>query len=553
MVDYLKKIEDKEAEFYSLFARMDKDKDLYFLKPFVLKDKQGREVPRVENMTLNDPRYFAERVMSILSGAEMQIVVEGDLSDRETSLIEDWLRDIYWAIDDRLLKRGIPGLFPFQVEQICLRGFVGARSLLRTEGERFIPDVLPVDMRYLVYELGEEGARWEAYKTQRTKDQIAQEYGYEMKGSSAEVIDFWDEKYERVFIDRKQRREQEHNLGYVPFVIGKSTSGSMLQDRDAFQHSGESLFGSVREICAGMNKFSTVLNTLTMLSFRQGLQFKNELGALAPKPDIPPYGEDFIVPIGLQEQYLPMPVSDIRNASRLLYSILEQRFQRGGLSAVDYGNLTFPLSAVAIRGITALREAILIPRVKALRNFYRELSYMMKRQYVEGGIKAKLGKENKKREYSAKDLDKECYINIDFVMKNPEEDIANYSVAAAARPFVSLDTIRRDILKLADPSAEENKRLTEMSEGVSPHILLYRIGKALIEADRDEEAKIIANQLGITLKQLEAGEIEAKPEKVEEKAPPSMLPLLASERGAKGGIMRQGRPTEEISPEGEEE
>ena len=199
------------------------------------------------------------------------------------------------------------------------------------------------------------------------------------------------------------------------------------------------------------------------------------------------------------------------------------------------------------------REAILIPRVKALRNFYRELSYMMKRQYVEGGIKGKLGKEGNKREYSTKDLDKECQINIDFVMKNPEEDIANYSVAAAARPFVSLDTIRRDILKLADPSAEENKKLTEISGGVSPHVLLYRIGKALIEAGRDEEAKIIASQLGITLKQLKAGEIEAKPEKVEEKAPPSMLPLLASERGAKGGIMRQGRPTEEISPEGEED
>jgi len=177
----------------------------------------------------------------------------------------------------------------------------------------------------------------------------------------------------------------------------------------------------------------------------------------------------------------------------------------------------------------------------------------MKRQYVEGGIKTKLGEEGKKREYSAGDLDKECYIDIDFVMKNPEEDIANYSVAAAARPFVSLDTIRRNILKLPDPSAEENKKLTEMSEGVSPHILLYRIGKALIEADRDEEAKIIANQLGITLKQLKAGEIEAKPEKVEEKAPPSMLPLLASERGAKGGMLRQGRPAEEISLEGEEE
>jgi len=208
---------------------------------------------------------------------------------------------------------------------------------------------------------------------------------------------------------------------------------------------------------------------------------------------------------------------------------------------------------VAIRGYTALRKAILIPRVKAVRNFYRELSYMMKRQYVEGGIKGKLGKEGNKREYSARDLDKECYIDIDFVMKNPEEDIANISVAAAVRPFESMDTIRRNTLKLPDPSAEENKRLIEMSEGVSPHILLYRIGKALIEADRDEEARIIANQLGITLEQLEAGEIEAKPEKVEEKAPPSMLPLLASERGAKGGIMRQGRPTEEISPEEEEE
>ena len=77
MVDYLKKITNKEEEFYSLFGRMDKDKDLYFLKPFVLKDRQGREVPRVENLTLNDPRYFADRVISILNGLKCRELLRG--------------------------------------------------------------------------------------------------------------------------------------------------------------------------------------------------------------------------------------------------------------------------------------------------------------------------------------------------------------------------------------------------------------------------------------------------------------------------------------------
>ena len=86
--DYYKLVTEKEAEFGSLFSRMDKDKDLLILKSFSLVDKDSKIAPDVDNITLNDPQTFFNQVQSNLIAANMQTVVEGDkLKDKETTFV----------------------------------------------------------------------------------------------------------------------------------------------------------------------------------------------------------------------------------------------------------------------------------------------------------------------------------------------------------------------------------------------------------------------------------------------------------------------------------
>ena len=86
MTDYLAMVEDKNKEMGDLWKRMDKDKDLFILKPFALRDKDNNLIPNVNNMTLNDPLTFATHIISTLVSATMQVVVEGEKIKRHIAL-----------------------------------------------------------------------------------------------------------------------------------------------------------------------------------------------------------------------------------------------------------------------------------------------------------------------------------------------------------------------------------------------------------------------------------------------------------------------------------
>ncbi|KKL20536.1 hypothetical protein LCGC14_2454460, partial [marine sediment metagenome] len=82
-----------EAEFHQLFQRMDVDRDLLVMKPFVLEDGDKRDKPEVDNITLNDAKVFATRVQSNLLRSNMQPEVDGKgLDDKYTTNVEQFFR-----------------------------------------------------------------------------------------------------------------------------------------------------------------------------------------------------------------------------------------------------------------------------------------------------------------------------------------------------------------------------------------------------------------------------------------------------------------------------
>lgn len=538
-MNYKTLIKEKEVDFSKLFARMDTDKSLYYLEQFILKDEHNRKVPGVNNLTLNDPRTFADRAIAAIAGADMQVVIEGDgLSDKATTYTEHFLADIFSLADERIAAKGLGSLYQFLSGQSCLRGHIAARCLMRVDGDEFIPDILPCDTRFLTYERDEDGLSWASYKTTRSKAQVQSKYGIGTTKKNAEVQDFWDKEKNIVGVGGREAKTQEHDLGCTPFIIEQVMAGAVLLDNDFVEHNGESIYAADRALYPELNRVATILHTLNMMSFKAPMQKQYKDPNAATRPDLPPYGVGAVIPVAEGELYLPMPIQDIRAATRLLYAMLDARIQRGSLPAVDYGNLTFPLSAVAISSLTESKDQIYLPRFQALALFYRALAKMVIKQYIEGGIDAEIATGGHKAKYSPDKLEGDYSISFKFYNISPEQNIANYSVASAARPYVSEDTIKRDILKLEDPDGEKSKRLSEMADKVVPALALYKMAKAKIEAGEEVEAQLIANQLGLSLDQLKSGKLE-QPNATPERETEPALPLLG--RRGTGGVIGPGK------------
>jgi hypothetical protein len=495
-------IYDRKGEMQPLFDRMDKDKDLYYLAEYKMKQLDGQYMPtdRVHNVTLNDPALFAWRANAILSSAHQQIVVESNtMNEKDCRYIEQFLEAVLYEVDVLIGNLGKTGLYPFVVEQADVRGRVCARVtfyIKKVNGKDvLVPLVTPWDTRFVTYRNNLDGHVWIAYETERSVEDIKREYPkYELQGDTNIITDYWTSKKNEVLLNDVSKENRNHKYGEVPVIYQIVPAGSQLADSDAISHEGESIFALDRGIWPELNKSASVLQTLNMMTFLTPLQYESEAGELAELPDRPPYGVGTVVAVEKGGGFKNMPVEDIRNATRHLLAMLEGRAQRGALPAVDYGNLTFPLSAVAIAKLTESKDQIFVPRLQAISMFYQKLCRMMIRQYCSKGMAMEFGEEGQRQRYDPANLKGDYTIKFQYYSQSPEQVIANYTVGAAAyESGVSQETIFTDIIKFTDPIGEIIKRRAEDAAKVDPVLMMYDQVHALIDRKKYTQAKLMAN------------------------------------------------------------
>ncbi len=537
---------DTAKDFQPLFIRMDKDRDLYNQIEYRLKDLETKKPAKdVVNITMNDPKVFADRAQAFMNEATMQTVVQGKhISDTDTTLVENFDADIRYEIDQKLMLREITSLFSFLIEQSCIRGTLAARYVSWEDEGRFVPDLLPCDSRYLVYEYGSMDLDFGAFKTVRSRASILQDYpkaNFEGTSKKGGIWEYWDKDKGEIWltsptgIDPASGQlldEKENKFGRPPFIIQGVGTGSMLQDEDSMEHRHESIFSNNRLLYEHLNMLGSILQTLNYMTFNRVHLWESDAGTSATKPPKP--GTRKTIPIDKGTRGLfPVEISDIKNATRLFYALILGAIQRGALPNIDYGNLTFPLSAVAISKLTATKDAIFSPRLQAIAWFYRQLHYMIKDQYIQGGYEAELGETGVERIYKASDLDKKYKISYKFHSVSPEQDIANYAVAQQALAVgMSRHTVFTNILRLQDPNGEIMKSRAERAEQLDPVIGLFRYGHALIDQGTDEsflEADLVKDQIKRLMRQRYAPAqepIEGEVVKDREKTPQSLVPLM---------------------------
>jgi len=491
-------IEKLESSFGLLYSRMDADKDRYFLKSYQLKGSDNKPLKRVVNVTLNDPATFAHYIIGALMSAREQITVLSKvLKDDDTTYIEDLLKDLHTEIDVYLSKRGLANSHWYNCEQICLRGRVVRRNLMRVDPKvGFVPDVVPVDARYFAYELGQSGIQWCVAQFNRTKEAIFNEYGVTINGDSAIVRDAWDDKNEYIYIDQKLFKTNKNLNGYPPFVMTIAPAGSRFNDTDAFEKTGESIFWMARDVWDEENRTASILQTQNMLTIRPPRQYKSERGERGMLPDGDISGIGAEVAVEKNGGYDLIPQGDAKNATQFIMNILSQARQRGSLANIDYGSVNQTMSAVAIKTLMMHQDLVTNPRIQALQMFNQECDKMMIKQLIAIGGSISLGEEGMKTDYDTGKLAANNYtVKYEYTSQNPVGEIANWSVAQVADPFLAAETILRDIIKRENPTADMNLKRKERAEKMDPAIAMLETVRSLVKMDDQLGGEVLLRAL----------------------------------------------------------
>jgi hypothetical protein len=509
--DIYPKISTKKNEFADLWARMDADKSLLILDKYTMLDREGRDEPDVDNITMNDPAVFAQKVHNTLIHADITPEVSGkELKDDAAEIIENFIKDISIEADSFVAPRDMPSYKEWETMQACDRGRVARRVTLTVEDGTLSPEsFLNLDTRYLWYDTGIRGLNWVATETLRSREDIEDEYNFKCPGANSIVTDYWDSTIERVYIGKRQAdNDMPHKYGEPPFVIQTMPTGIFTFDSDRMLTSGESILSINRNLYDKKNLFATILNSGVVKSFFNGLQLEVEDVRQAKKPEIPPYRKKIVAPVEKGTKgYFAMPINDLTNNARMFYSILDSALQDGAFPKISYGTLQFPVSAVGIASLKESEDPVYFPRLQGITLFYQRLFRMIIKQYIQQKLNISIGEEGFKTKFNYKDLNKEYAIKFKVFISSPKQDMVNISTAAAVGGLVSDDTKRRDYLHLENPTDEKRKLLVETANKMSPAIAKYDVIISLIQEGEEVKADIMAHELGLTLDQIKKGDM----------------------------------------------
>ena len=522
----------------ALRTRHDDDLELYRLAPY--KVKAG-----YLSYTTNAPQVLANKVISILTSAELNIRVPLDTLDKEerisAGVVERFLYGALNLNDDRLMLLDEPTLRDQMTWLAVVRGGFALRIFVNKDADtrETIPEVVVWDIHDTAYLQGAKGLVWGACTQQIPLAVAREEFGMTSFGADAittvpaslstgaqqtvALVDWWNKKENGIIIGGQWAKKPEaHGLDYCPifiFHVGPMPNVTSGKFADTYKLRGESVYASNRNIYPVINHVLSDQLTLVHRGVKPPLVMYSVTGKKTIDSDIYQSDKTATLSMRVNEKIEPLvPVSMPGDTKPLLdFTSIDE--QKGGLPATTYGQLGFRLSGFAINQLQSSLTTVVTPFVSALKRSYTVMCKELMRQFTDSfkSIKVK-GKTSRgasfgypmAEEISSKDLKRDWLPEVNLKPDIPEDEAQKFYLANLARqgelPLLSDLTIRDEIIGIKDPMLEENKVL-EQSALMMTRIRLKRVFDALLARGAiDEAIAVWAEIQQITL----AGEQQGK-------------------------------------------
>ena len=543
-------IDEKEGELSELHSRMAEDFDLFALTEYEAKDASGNARKGYQAYTSSQPRNFFDKVMDGLNQAALtiQILLPEDASEenrRKASKGELYLFGALNAVDRRLAKRGEPPLRESLGYFMCLRGLCALRALVyaSAKGKEVVFDVTPWDPLHVTWETGSDGLMWAAYKRQATRAQVLAEYGLEVQGKSAEVIDFWDAERNSVLVDGTfAKRQTAHKIGHVPVLVRFVGSMPTVQTREfaaTVKYQGDSVWSASRKLYEMHNRYISSLMDVQERSVVGSLVHQSKDGQKKLEGD--PYRTWQEIRTEEGETIVPLELQKAPPETAAILGLVSNDIQQSTLPyPLAYGGTQQAMSGRALSVLSDATRSVYSPRTGAMAQAYTWLCEELLVQFVNKGTKKtelrgyrpQASKEQRFFAVTAgpDDISPDWFVNVRVEPRMPRDEEAAIMMALAATkkagpediPLMSKGTARETLLLLQDPDVEEDKALAEMGKALPP-ILAANIAAALKRRGQTE----LAEQVMLLLR-------PASPPLGADQLPPPLIEAIVAALAAAG-------------------
>ena len=487
----------KEAT-YPMRDRMQDDYDLYIMRPYDAGDVY-------ESYTSNEPRTYADKIISWMAAAELIIRIPNTDEPREMRDMNDakekFLIGLFRGADERLRRRMQTSLREQLSWYISLRGWYAGRALFHVDSKDKVQiDITPWDIMHTYWGEGEEGLAWACYKIQKTKDEILKQYGITLDEQDDEtpidVFDYYDDEDNIVCTqDAILKPATPHNVGKVPVFIGMVGPQPLVQNLDETSSTdtiadyGESVFVGNRQIYDKHNFTMSVMMEMVARSRKQGIKITSRDGQKTLDED--PYKAGAEIALANGENIEPLGLMEVARETGAYMGLVSGELQRGAIPHTVYGDLQFQLSGFAINTLRQGIDSVLRPRVTAMEDAYTQISHLLCDQYATGMYDPiEVSGRDRNRSFFTEAIPPEAMgmagmPEITIVSQLPEDDMSRMSMAQMARdgqtPLLSDNYVRDKILGLQDADSIEDAIKEQMAERTLPEAALWSLLQATEE------------------------------------------------------------------------
>lgn len=519
----IKEFEDNHADWLD---RMDADYDLYTLQDYVLDAESV-------NVTSNEPRVFADKIIQTCEAAELQVIVTtpessdnksvdlfGDKPPRnkeKENIVERLSYGLVSLADKRLRRNRITAGRTVQSAQWfygAIRGSMVQRVLLIRNGNEVYPDILPVDPRYFSFGVDDNGMSWCAIKTWRDPEAIKNEYGIDVDDIT-QIVDFWDAEQNIVQIGEDTKADQiiqKHKLGRVPFVFVPVGSAPIMYSMDSkFENVaswGESIFPAGRGMYDVKNMVLSIWASLLKKSHKRSCFIITPAGKLAL--ETVPWGTDKVVPLVPDSKIEWINPPDIAMTAPQFYNIIDREIQKADLATIEYGMVSgadYP-SGKAVANLQEGRDSKITPLLKAASALWEDTLEFLCEQYEKKGTKITLkGYDSQGKlfyqDIKPADVKKPWDIEVKFTSTSPEKDMQNIAKAQILHGMgYAEEYINENVLQMQDPEKPIRQRRLQELEATNPFIKTLHQWEDAKKEGHTKEAQVLEKQVYEMMQQM---------------------------------------------------
>ena len=315
----------------------------------------------------------------------------------------------------------------------------------------------------------------------------------------------WDKDINAIVINGVfVKKPTKHDVGHIPVLVKMVGSTPVIQSTrwvDTLEDSGESIYGSNRDLYEHKNKMMTLLNTIVSLGAHNPLALYSSGGKKTFQRS--PYYKgavvNFDIDKGEKAEALYKPEMP-RDVAALLGGI-QRDLSTGGIAPIAQGELNFQLPYSGIKELIEAARSIIKPRQQAIEETLEWMFRELTTQYADGGFpELRLHGANDKNEYfdmkvTSEDISGEWFPEIKLLPTLPEDDAAKHAMAklAVETGLVSKKTARDKYLGIPDTDGEDWSITVERAEEI-PSVQIRKFVMSLIRDGKMEMANAIMGE-----------------------------------------------------------